>query len=154
MSSQDYKNLSIPLGSRWGEWKHELKDANRILSFTSCGNHISNLSYEEASTGFIKNSMRLSGFSIQNVINQNTKIEDGIDCLLQNALQGKQLDFQVPQTLSFKDPTTGQLYVKSVNYFLRFNMFKQRVCHRNSYETLPFGYTLKMASKLRMDFEN
>ena len=104
MSSEDSKKISLDLSKAWGAWKHQFTNCERILSFTSCGNHVSNVAYVEKTTGCLRNSTRMTGFSIQNVVNQNQDFDEGIEWILQNALKGKTVKYEVPQVLSFKDP--------------------------------------------------
>ena len=151
MSSEDSKKISLDLSKAWGAWKHQFTNCERILSFTSCGNHVSNVAYVEKTTGCLRNSTRMTGFSIQNVVNQNQDFDEGIEWILQNALKGKTVKYEVPQVLSFKDNQTAQLYVKAAKYFLKFGMSNQRVCLGNTYATLPFGYNLKLFAELNND---
>ena len=144
MKHENMSDLTLD-DHKFGEFKHDLKNVEKILSFQA----LSTSSYQVVYTtksGQTLQKTKCCGFNLDTDIINNSLPPDLFTSFISKALENEAASESVPQIRHFVNKTSQKTDKKMLYYQLRNTLLKRRhVCKKKyPYLTLPYGFTKKM----------
>ena len=129
--------------NRFGAFKREIKDAQKILSFTALNINTYHLTYATKEQGMLQK-FKVCGFQLNSAVNSKTLPHDLFQSFLSKALNDEMVSKPIVQVRHFTNGLTQESRKKILNYQLRNSIKPKKIVVKKSGVLLPYGSTKEM----------